>query len=68
MGLAGFDPAGALRVSLSFLVFGCDFLVPIFAWPAAIVWVPQAWRWLIYFIIRYYFLGYKLVNQVHLLN
>lgn len=30
--------------------------------------MPQARRWLIYFIIRYYFLGDKLVDQVHLLN
>lgn len=64
----GFNPARALGVSLPLLIFSCDFLVPILAWPAAIVGMPQAWRWLIYFIIRYYFLGYKLVNQVHLLN
>ena len=66
--LAGFNPARALRVSLPPLVFGSNFLVAVFAGPAAVVWMPQAGRWLIYFIIRYYFLGDELVNQVHLLN
>ena len=66
--LTGFNPARALGVSLSLLVYGCDFLVALLAWSDALLWVPQPWRWLIYFIIRYYFLGDKLVNQVHLLN
>lgn len=63
-----FNPARALRVSLALLVFGGDLLVALSAWFGGIFGMPQARRWLIYFIIRYYFLGDKLVNQVHLLE